>query len=85
MIASGEKKCEYRELKHYWDVRLVDTRIGINPIFKPFTEVYFKNGYAKDSPEMTLECKGISIGEGKPEWGAEPGKQYFRIELGEKL
>jgi hypothetical protein len=31
---------------------------------------------------MTFEIKDIVIGEGKPEWGAEKGKEYFIIKLG---
>lgn len=32
---------------------------------------------------IKLEHKGIEIREGKPEWGAEPGKLYFVIKHGE--
>jgi hypothetical protein len=49
--------------------------------FVPFDEVKFTNGYSKASPTTTKKCGGIRIGEGKPEWGAEPGKQYFIISL----
>lgn len=85
MIASGEKKEEYRDLTEYWQVRLVDHIYDQLYDFKKFDEVYFKNGYLKDSPFLKVKCKGIRIGEGKPEWGAEPGKKYFVIELGEIL
>lgn len=51
--------------------------------FKTFDKVRFRNGYRPDSPTCELEVKGIRIGEGKEEWGAEPGKQYFVITLGE--
>jgi len=27
----------------------------------------------------------LTIGTGKPEWGAEPGKKYFVIQLGETI
>lgn len=32
---------------------------------------------------LRLEHKGIEIGYGKPEWGAEPNKLYFIIKHGE--
>ncbi len=32
---------------------------------------------------LTLEHKGIEIGYGKPEWGAEPNKLYFIIKHGQ--
>jgi hypothetical protein len=51
--------------------------------FKPFTHICFSNGYAKNRPQFTIELKGISIGTGKPEWGAIEGKQYFVLQLGE--
>jgi hypothetical protein len=51
--------------------------------FLPFTHICFSNGYAKNRPQFTVELKGISIGTGKPEWGAIEGKQYFVLELGE--
>lgn len=87
MIASGEKKEEYREKKDYWINRLCDFDLCLKTNsyenFKGYTEIHFRNGYSKDCPKMNIECKGIRLGEGKEEWGAEPGKKYFVIELGE--
>lgn len=51
--------------------------------FNRFDTITFSNGYAKDRPQFEIELKGIRIGEGNPEWGAEPGKQYFILELGD--
>jgi hypothetical protein len=53
--------------------------------YKEFDVVNFARGghFHPSLPQMTVECKGISRGEGKPEWGAEPGKEYFVIKLGE--
>lgn len=79
MIASGEKKEEYREIKPYWRNRLID----IN--FKRFDVVKFRNGYSKDSPTITVEFIRCDMAEGRKEWGAEPGVRYFVIKLGEKL
>lgn len=78
MIASGEKKEEYREVKEYWEKRLM------HRFFDPvYTHVQFRNGYAKNSPTILLEIDGnINISKGKQEWGAEEGKQYFVIKLG---
>jgi len=53
--------------------------------FIPFDAVQFTNGYAKNSPSFLIECKGIEIGTGNHEWGAEEGVEYFVIKLGEKL
>lgn len=106
MIASGEKKEEYREIKSYWIKRLLidvevrnpaisyeilasliaagdDFNVGYS--FQDFDIVSANNGYAKDCPNIKWQHKGIRIGEGKPEWGAEPGKKYFILEIGELL
>lgn len=47
-----------------------------------FNKIVFTLGYPKsDDTERRLEFNNpkIRIGEGKPEWGAEPGKKYFVI------
>ena len=80
MISSGEKKEEYREVKPYWIRRLMAK--GFPPKLRHFDYIIFKNGYAKSSPEMMVECKGIEIGYGNPLWGAKPNVNYFRIMLG---
>jgi hypothetical protein len=97
MIASGEKKEEYREIKPYWVKRLSDMHIGsiggdfmnmhvpVSFTFKGFDIVSANNGYQKDCPNIKWQHKGIRIGEGKPEWGAEPGKKYFILEIGDLL
>lgn len=97
MIASGEKKEEYREVKPYWQNRLcwsahgkiggdfMDQHKVIAYTFWFFDRIVFKNGYSKNAPSLTFSCLGIDIKEGRPEWGAEPGKKYFVIKLGERI
>ena len=49
-----------------------------------YTHAHFSLGYPKkDDPDrnMVNEIRDIVIGQGKPEWGAEPGKYYFVIKL----
>lgn len=43
-------------------------------------EIIFRNGYSKDSKAIKARC-GLRIGEGKSEWGAEPDKQYYILEI----
>lgn len=90
MIASGQKPEEYREIKMYWATRLqngfpstygIDT---INPDWKDYDYIHFKDGYNRPRT-MNVKFNGIKIGEGNPEWGAERGKKYFVIKLGEIL
>ena len=79
MIKSGEKKEEYREIKPYWETRFINElkRTSDIPIY-----VLFRNGYSKNSPSIKCECT-IRIGEGKPEWGAEPNKEYLVLDIWE--
>ena len=74
LILSGEKKEEYREIKPYWEKRLMG---------KTYDKVIFRNGYAANAPQFTIKLKSITQGTGKSEWGAEEGKQYFILSLGE--
>jgi hypothetical protein len=85
MIASGEKKEEYREIKPYWERRLGNVEFKGGTYIQWFDEVHFRNGYSKDCPKLNIECGRIRIGQGKEEWGAEAGVKYFVIELGEIL
>ena len=48
LIASGQKKIEYREMKLYWIRRLIG---------KHFDCIKFKNGYHKNAPEMIVILK----------------------------
>lgn len=85
MILSGEKKEEYRDIKPYYDTRLMDAFgmiwVGDELIRAPMPElqknrvqlVAFRNGYGKDVPTIWTECS-LSAGYGREEWGAEPGE-----------
>ena len=57
LIAMGLKKHEYREMKPYWEKRLV----GDDGVGKVFDVVNFRNGYRPDSPVMDVEFKGIGF------------------------
>lgn len=91
MIKAGVKKEEYREIKPYYTVRLTiqdsddyDLILSgeISATFQYFDRLVFTLGYPKaDDTERRLEFNNprIRIGTGRPEWGAEPGKNYFVI------
>ena len=60
-----------------------DLRNG-NIEMRSFTHVHFTLGYPKADDaarHMTRQIAGITIGTGRPEWGAVEGKQYFVIKL----
>lgn len=79
MIASGEKKEEYRDLTSYYDTRFSNVGKFMDRGKQQFY-VMLRAGYRKDSPHIVVEC-WLDIGEGRPEWGAEPGKEYFRLHI----
>lgn len=99
MIASGEKKEEYREIKEYWLNRLcIETEWRMQPYIKPdfshnevdyafqwFEYIVFKNGYSSSSPTLKVECLGIDIGKAKPDWSDNWQGDVFIIKLGKKL
>ena len=98
MIASGEKKEEYREIKPYWEKRLAsfhpDAAVGgdfynkHHPgcyVFRRFDAIMFRNGYGKNSPTMLVECKGITYGTAYPEWSDNWKGNVFIIKLGKIL
>ena len=87
-IKSGEKKEEYRENSEYWQRRLYRSMNANDAEFKHFDRLVFTLGYPKaGDTERRLVFKNprISIGTGRQEWGAEPGKQYFVITFGDRV
>ena len=53
--------------------------------FKDFDVIRFRNGYRKNAPEMFVEFNGFKIKPGITGWGAEMGKYYFALQLGNVL
>jgi hypothetical protein len=87
MIKAGDKKEEYREIKDYWMARLISNMDEIenssfDPKFQQYDQITFVNGYSKNAPRFTIECKGIEIGYGKQSWGGLLDQQTFIIKLG---
>ena len=84
MILTGEKKEEYRQIKSYWTVPDSETDVVMELLREKRTEkelpVILQNGYGADAPEVEVMCT-LSIGTGKEEWGAAPGKEYFRFHI----
>lgn len=107
MIASGEKKEEYRYTTDYYRKRFCPEFkcwrwevVTGNPLtdalhpcgickdhpanMRHYDLVTFYLGYRKDRPSMTFVIDGITIGEGRMEWGALPFMKYYVIKLGER-
>lgn len=76
MIASGEKKEEYRAITPYWTKRIWDKDPRVS-------DVIFHRGYTSET--ICFAVDGITQEEGMEEWGADPGVTYYVIKLGERL
>ena len=76
MIASGEKKEEYREPGKWILSRLEG---------KEYDRVEFKNGYGPNVPTMLVQYRGWSLSSGLKDWGAQPSVEYATIKLGRVL
>lgn len=79
LIATGEKLEEYREITPYYAARFKNV-----PKFqeggKQKFYVKLQGGYSRESPFIVV-CCWLDMGPGRPEWGAEPGKNYFRLHI----
>lgn len=88
MIKSGEKLEEYREIKPYYDKRLLNyfehTDYGSFIVINPYNEkqIILRNGYNRDSASLLCLCT-LDMGTGKPEWGAEENKKYYILRIKE--
>lgn len=94
MIASGEKKEEYREIKDYYDTRIGNALCGTplkwctsewrEKVMNTRTlEALLRNGYGYNAPTIYCKCK-VRIDYGKKEWGAVESTQYYVLEILEK-
>ena len=84
MILSGEKKEEYRELKPYYMHRFNRLWLGSLIGFKAKRKIRFRNGYRRNAPSFIAVCT-LDIGEGRPEWGAQRGKDYYILKIVEVM
>lgn len=93
MIDSGIKTEEYRQIKPYWMIRLLDSDYD-QPIAFDFERdegccrgkhdyVCLHKGYTRKI--MTFKIINILVGHGKPEWGAPCKKKVFIIKLGSRI
>lgn len=68
-IALGNKLFEFREIKPYWDKRLLN---------REYDEIHFVNGFCKHRPWMRVKWNGVGYGQ----W---EGKRVFAIPVHEIL
>ena len=101
MIASGEKREEYRELSNRWVATLRDkSQICVDKhLYGGPCEFWCwqaqRCGFAPftevcfhrgySSVTVRFECLGISVGRGRVDWGAPEDRDVFIIKLGKRL
>ena len=64
MIRAGIKTEEYREIKPYYQARFENAWKGSLIGGQATREIAFRNGYSKDSPSFTADCR-LKTGEGR--------------------
>ena len=88
-------KCTERDLDHIWSgfcafphpSKMLSEFINEYHWVKYFDRLVFTLGYPKAGDterRLTFKNPKIRIGTGRPEWGAEPGVNYFCITWGEE-
>lgn len=93
-IRTGEKKEEYRSVSPYYTSRLKTyltynwcpndiaekafRKAGTDGIH--FNNVVLRAGYSLTSPAVMISGK-ITVGSGRPEWGAVPGEEYYILHI----
>lgn len=85
-IASGRKMEEYRQIKPFYNKRLMDCSCkgmgGPACSCRHYDAIRFHRG--QGSPvTMLIKCLGISIGFGNESWGAPIDEEVYIIRLGE--
>lgn len=78
MILNRVKGEEYRKLNQYYLTRFKNYRYKEDG--KDMIKILFRNGYSSDSPSFIATCE-ITIGLGRPEWGASLDVQYFVLKI----
>ena len=95
-IRSGEKREEYRDISPYYTSRFkafnpycyhnnevaekVFREATAQGIRIEFSNVVLRAGYSLFSPAIMVSGR-ITVGTGRPEWGAIPGKEYYILHI----
>jgi len=91
MILSGVKKEEYRELSNHYQslfkIQFLQTTMGKDYYSHcdrfPYKVLHLTNGYNPKNQQLWAHIESITIGRGKPEWGAPTDRDVFIIKIGQ--
>ena len=97
-IRAGEKKEEYRSISPYYTSRFkafipyfYHNNEVVEKVFRKataegiriaFRDVVLRAGYSLFSPAIMVSGR-ITVGTGRPEWGALPGEEYYILHIEE--
>jgi hypothetical protein len=84
MIASGEKKEEYRDARLFWRKRIANVNNKAHIGYDKPIVVAFSRGYKKQDMFYVVDKILYADGSGHPEWG-EPETPHYVIKLGERV
>lgn len=79
MIMDGSKPEEYREVKPYWTKRLQNAGLldeNGEPVPGVIGQALIHAGYRPESRRARIRFL-LRIGQGRPEWGAVPEREYY--------
>lgn len=80
----GSKINRTESLLYAFDAAIITNRLRIKFFkFADYDAVRFSYGYTQRT--MTYRIKKISVGRGRPKWGAPVGKDVFIIKLGGRI
>ena len=83
MIKAREKLEEYREIKPYYTSRFIHhlhNTVTDGFDISRYGHIILRNGYSNNSPSIECYVRCYK-GYGKKEWGAEPNKEYYVLEI----
>lgn len=87
MIATGQKREEYRELSDYWTTRIVNWMKAAEASGLPCV-IEFRRGYAARAQRTAFLAGGIGVRAPyrfqHPDWG-EPCERHYVLTLGERV
>lgn len=83
MIEARIKKEEYRAQSPAWNRIFGTGKIKIKGKYYNPTDVIieFSRGYTKNRKQMYIKCEGLLVKKGNPNWGAQPGVEYYTLLL----
>lgn len=75
MIIRKEKKEEYRAYTKRYKTMFFNAADNNGEFW-----CLLRNGYSLSSPSCSIRVS-LSVGHGRPEWGADPNEQYFILSI----